>query len=322
MKTKMRAFLDLSKDVLKRNLPISRLFENCQIFHTEFIQAIINNDEETFFRLLPSQTKKTLNHIYLYKLTKYDPFEQEYTVLQAVSIFMHALDTGNDKMVQALIDTGKINFSWKTDKGSDQFAYLLEKGKIEHIQKALPYVKNVAKINQYSYLEYLCERKTQDGEENKELEVAKWLIEKKVPLQHIGDKKIGNALDIAVSKCKAHLVSYLINTDIKRDAVKAQIKLFGKAIVQGHIFYPNEYEKTFNVIKSLVEAGVPYHEDMKTLAIYSDQQLITQLLSKVQAYLDIVEERGHLGHILENPSSLDTNKDIKTQPLTLKRNKI
>lgn len=295
---KINAFIAVSYNILKKELPLRRLLDNCLIKPNAFFTSIIENDETTFFKLLPSQSKKDLNAVCFFKgIINY----KHPNFYRNVSIFVQSLETGNKNIIHALVETGKIDWTWKTDEGIDQFALLCQKGYTQAIDLALKHIKNIKKINKYSYLEYLSLGKSSHNDGLLEVEVAKKMIDMGVDLQHVGERKEGNALNLAVQKSKPELIEFLLNTDIQKDYSKNTLKLFGCAIF---FAYRYDFEKIEPIVKSLLTHGIEYKDDMAVLASYDDKMSdnLKETLKIAQKYIDIFEEKKNFEHLLGTDS--------------------
>jgi hypothetical protein len=305
-------FFTIFSDVLTRQLPFNTLFQQCLTQPNEFIQSIIDNNESQFFKLLPQQTRKDLNTVYSATENKYLSLKNEDPVNKIRTVFFTSLKNENPKMINALIDTGKIDFNYISYEGIDQFAQLCLSGHTECTERALKYITNFSKIKRLSYLECLSYSKFTSSTYCAQLEVkiAKKMIDSGINLNHVGNKKEGNALNRAVKLGKSELIDLLLHTEIDRNYSENTLKLFGSGVVHAYLYSRYDFDRVKRVIKPLLIHGIDYQEDMKILEGYISENEFHDTFKVVKDYISIFEEKKQLESSLDNASHTNQEKNI------------
>lgn len=332
---KLTQFKSLIQDVIKKTFPARFLFENLTTKPTDLIQSILSKDVDKFLELLPKQTEKELNQVYLFKKLSYTVHEEEIFVGNAKSIFELAIESGEESIVLALIKTQKIDLMWKNKDNVNQINLLFYNNNlsIKPIDVAIDCILaqkvnlseiKINKKNPHTLLELLAlntvgfQHPDNKEKELLEVNVAKKLVKSKIDINHEAHFNRGNALNLAVLALKPLLTEYLLSLNIEKrevfdnlSAPNANVKnktLMGQAISQGFLQDSNHPDGIFSLVKILHEAGFKYqdvcdwHQD--------DSGRIENYSEKVKSFLDILEEKSKLDVTIEIPSVLNEKKNL------------
>lgn len=337
---KLLYITSLIQSIRRKDFPARFLLEDLLFMPNELLDSIMSNDEEKFFKLLPTQTKKDLNQVYLFRQRSYTPSEDEIMVSSAKSIFEVALENGNEKIVSALIESGKINLQWQNKDNVAQLSLLFRHNtlSLDTVDKAIDCLikqdKNVAtmKVKVYKHEQTLLELLAWNtvvfsNDENEyqkqqiqEIKIAQKLVEKGVDINHVGQIQRGNVLNIAALNLKPMLVDYFLSIDVeKRDIFdnlasysprqKYDLNLMGQVLSQGFLANHVSPKMILPIIESLHNAGVEF-QDITDIH-QDDTGYIEAYMEKVKEFVSLLDEKKLLSKIV--PNQTDSIPMLATQ---------
>jgi hypothetical protein len=326
-------FTSLIKDIIKKQFPVHFLLDNLVAEPNEFMQSVIDGNEEKFFELLPNQSKKEINQVYLFKTRSYTPSEDEIMVPSAKSLFELALEKGNEKILLALINTQLVNLEWKNKDNLSQIENLFNSKNfsLKPIDHAIDCLiaqgidLNKVKTNKkkqtllellaWSTAVYTNDPIEEHNQQKLEIKIAQKLVDNGVNINHVSQIQRGNALNIAILHLKTHLIDYLLSLDIEKlklfdnlakNAYKSHfsesLTLMGQVISQGFLVDQSNPQDIFPIIKKLHELGFEY-QDISN--IYQDDSGFIEIFTdKIKDFIQVLDEQKLLdNHIKEVPSS-------------------